>query len=189
VPDTSSELVERSKDGDTVAFGQLVAETQGGVYNLAYSILGNHQETQDVTQEIYLRAWRGLPTFRGEARFSTWLYRIALNTCFNRRRMLRAQLRNVDNESNLDRLSSPKGDPVAITVDKEQKAALWAAVKRLPEKYRLVITLFYQRQLSYQEICEMLSLPLGTVKAHLNRARRALAKGLGLEREAQDAPL
>lgn len=176
--DPLSELVARSQRGDSEAFGDLVAETQGRVYNLAFSVLGKHEEAQDMTQEIYLRVWRALPNFRGEARFGTWLHRIAINTCLNRCRQLRAQLYVVDNEDALKRLSDPEGEPVAVILDKEQKAWLWAAVRRLPSKYRLVITLFYQEQLSYKEIAERLSLPLGTVKSHLNRARRALAKSL-----------
>jgi RNA polymerase sigma-70 factor (ECF subfamily) len=76
---------------------------------------------------------------------------------------------------------------MAAALDKERAAHLWAAVDRLPEKYRLVIGLFYQEQRSYQEIAEILSLPLGTVKAHLNRAREALAQGLGRDREGDDA--
>ena len=187
--DPYCELVERSRRGDKAAFARLVAETQGRVYNLAYSVLGNHEEVQDIAQEIYLRVWRSLPGFRGDAKFSTWLHRISINTCLNRRRQLRAQLGVVDGEEVLGRFVSPHGDPVAATIDKQRREALWQAVDHLPEKYRLVIVLFYQHQLSYREITEMLSLPLGTVKAHLNRARQALANSLRLAQEDGDVSL
>lgn len=185
--DPLADLVVHSQHGDTNAFARLIAQTQGGVYNLAYNVLRNHEDAQDITQEIYLRAWRALPSFRGEAKFTTWLYRLAVNTCLNRRRQLRAQLNIVDSDKVLQRLATAESDPMAAALDKERAAHLWAAVDRLPEKYRLVIGLFYQEQRSYQEIAEILSLPLGTVKAHLSRAREALAQGLGRDREGDDA--
>lgn len=181
--DSLSELIALCQGGDTGAFGQLVAQTQTSVYNLAYSILHNHEETQDIAQEIYLRVWRALPNFRGDAKFSTWLYRVVINTCLNRRRQLRTQLRMIDSEEALRRISAPDTDPLATALDQERNEFLWALVDRLPEKYRLVISLFYQQQLSYQEIADLLSLPLGTIKAHLNRAREALARSLNVELE------
>lgn len=181
--DSLSELIALCQVGDTAAFGQLVAQTQTSVYNLAYSILHNHEEAQDIVQEIYLRVWRALPNFRGDAKFSTWLYRVVINTCLNRRRQLRTQLSMVDSEEALRRLSAPDTDPLANALDQERNEFLWALVDRLPEKYRLVISLFYQQQLSYQEIADLLSLPLGTIKAHLNRAREALARSLNVELE------
>jgi RNA polymerase sigma-70 factor, ECF subfamily len=184
------ELIARCQRGDTAAFAQVVAETQSGVYNLAFSVLHNHEEAQDITQEIYMRVWRALPSFRGESKFSTWLYRIAVNTCLNRRRQLRGQLRIVDpNEDVLERLVATDDDPAASTMVSERNQVLWSAVDRLPEKYRLIITLFYQQQLSYPEIAALLALPLGTVKAHLNRARAALAKSLRPNQENHHAVL
>ena len=176
--DPLSELIARCQCGDTMAFATLMVATQNGVYSLAYNVLRNHEEAQDMTQEIYLRAWRALPGFRGEARFSTWLYRIAINACLNRRRQLRGQLAVVDAEDALLNLATPELDPAAEMIANQRNEALWAAVDRLPQKYQLVITLFYQQQMSYQEVAQMLSLPLGTIKAHLNRAREALARSL-----------
>jgi len=189
VSDPYGELVDRSRGGDRAAFARLVTETQGRVYNLAYGVLGNHEEAQDMSQEIYMRVWRALPRFRGDSKFSTWLYRVSINTCLNRRRQLRAQLGVIDSEEALQRFAAPDGDPVDATIERERRETLWAAVDRLPEKYRLVIILFYQHQLTYREIAEMLSLPLGTVKAHLNRARHTLARSLRLTQEDGDVPL
>lgn len=137
-----------------------------------------------MTQEVFIRAWRALPSFRGDSSFSTWLYRIAVNTCLNRRRQLRSQLQVVDSEPVLERIQESYGDPIRTTIENERNERLWAAVDALPTKYRLVISLFYQQQMSYREIAEMFSLPLGTVKAHLNRARRLLAATLREAREA-----
>jgi RNA polymerase sigma-70 factor (ECF subfamily) len=183
-------LVDRCRHGDRTAFARLVAETQVGVYNLAYRVLGHPDEAQDMTQEVYLRVWRALPDFRGDSRFGTWLYRVTVNACLNRRRSLRAQLRVVDDDDALAALPTEEDDPMAATMKKERNDSLWSAVDRLPEKYRLVVSLFYQQQLSYGEIAEMLSLPLGTVKAHLNRARQGLARMLrSMQEEVPDVYL
>jgi RNA polymerase sigma-70 factor, ECF subfamily len=189
VIEPTPELLVRCQQGDTLAFARLMADTQVGVYSLAYNVLRNHEEAQDMTQEVYLRVWRALPGFRSESRFTTWLYRIAVNTCLNRRRQLRVQLNVLDTEDALDKLVAPDPDPLLETVSNQRNASLWAIVDRLPPKYRLVITLFYQQQMSYQEIAQVLSLPVGTVKVHLNRAREALARSLPMEWEAQDDQL
>lgn len=185
--DPLSALVERCRRGDMDAFERVVAETQHGIYNLAYSLLGNHEEAQDVTQEVYVRVWRSLPGFRGDARLSTWIYRIAVNSCLNRRRKLRGRLAEIEDDI-LDRLESPEADPADAAIERERNRMVWAAVGGLPAKYRVVITMFYQQQLSYEEIAEVLAMPLGTIKAQLSRARRALAGLLHTEqKERRDA--
>jgi len=178
VIEISPELVARCQRGDARSFAQLVAETQNDLYNLSYNILHSHEEAEDMAQEIYMRVWRALPTFRGDSKFGTWLYRIGVNACLNRRRQLRTQLYIADGDDALESQIAADDDPATSALASERNRALWAAVDRLPEKYRLMITLFYQQQLSYDEIASMLSLPLGTVKAHLNRARQALAASL-----------
>lgn len=189
--DSLAETMERARRGDQAAFARLVCATQTHVFNVALSVLGDRQKAEDATQEAYLRAWRALPSFRGESSFRTWLYRIALNTCLNQRRALRGQLRIVDDEAPLDRLAERESDPATVVLERERNATLWSKVASLPQKYRLVIVLFYQQQLSYTEIADLLALPLGTVKAHLNRARKALAQSMQpqLQPEAKDALL
>jgi RNA polymerase sigma-70 factor (ECF subfamily) len=189
--DPLAEAVERARLGDQAAFARLVCATQSHVFSIALSVIGNRQRAEDATQEVYLRVWRALPSFRGESSFRTWLYRISLNTCLNQRRALRSQLRIVDDEAPLDRLADREGDPANVALERERDATLWSKVASLPQKYRLVIVLFYQQQLSYAEIADLLALPLGTVKAHLNRARKALARSLQshLQPEAKDALL
>ena len=177
VGDPYAGLVACCQQGDTAAFARLVNETQSDVYNVAYSVLHNHQEAQDITQEVYVRAWRALPSFRGEARVRSWLYRIALNACLNRKRRLRKELHIVDREDPFHGLASTDvPDPASEAVRRDRNEFIWATVDRLSEKYRLVITLFYRNELSYGEIASLLDVPLGTVKAHLHRARKALAK-------------
>ncbi len=177
--DPLADLVSRAQRGDRAALGELIAQTQGRVYNLAYRILGNPQEAEDLTQEVYVRVWRALPRFRGESKFTTWLHTVATNACLNRKRKLRRQLdAQLDAGERLEEIAAPEEGPAQEALHHDEHARLWELVERLPDKYRLVLALFYQQQLSYQEIAQVLALPLGTVKAHLNRARNALAANM-----------
>lgn len=173
--DPLCDLVARAQRGDRAAFEELVKQTYQRVYNLAYHMMPNAQEAEDLTQEVYLRAWRALPEFRGEAQFSTWLYRITLNTALNYQRTLRGHQQAANAAETLVHFDAPQADPADAAALQDRNARLWAAVKRLAQKYRIVLALFYQHELSYTEIAEVLGLPIGTVKAQLNRARRALA--------------
>jgi RNA polymerase sigma-70 factor, ECF subfamily len=183
VNELAADLIHAARAGDTDAFANILAHTEQSVYNLAYSVLGNPQEAQDMAQEVFLRVWQALPGYRGESSFRTWLYRVTLNTCLNRRRRLRSELQQVDGDEVLATLSGVEPDPAAEAIHHMQRERLWARVDRLAEKYRVVIVLFYQEQLSYDEIAQLLALPLGTVKAHLSRARGALARQLRQESE------
>jgi RNA polymerase sigma-70 factor (ECF subfamily) len=171
-------LVRRAQRGDQEAFGVLVARHQRYVYNLAYRLLREVGEAEDLAQEAFLRAWRGLGGFRGEAKFTTWLYRIVTNLCYNRLSGLHRQLLEADLDD-LDSLALPReADPSLAVEMVEQRAFLHRQVAALPEKYRLVITLFYLQEFSYQEMAQVLDLPLGTVKTHLFRARERLKRQL-----------
>jgi RNA polymerase sigma-70 factor (ECF subfamily) len=178
VNEVAFELIARCQKGDTAAFDELVTATQNNVFNMCFRILGNREDAQDSAQEVFLRVWRGLPAFRAESKFSTWLYRVVVNTCLNRKRQLRGQLQIVDSEAIWELLPEPAPEPLRRALRSEQNTQLWAAVDSLDAKYRLVIMLFYQEEMTYQEIASLLTLPIGTVKAHLNRARIALAKML-----------
>ncbi|MGI6367994.1 MAG: RNA polymerase sigma factor [Anaerolineae bacterium] len=175
--DPLAELVERAKLGDGDALGQIVQRTQQWVYNLGYRILRNRQEAEDLAQEVYVRVWRALPGFRGDSKFTTWLHSIATHASLNRLRSLRREsVAWADSDEMLEHLlDSQQGSESEPYVESQDKEFIWQQVDRLPRKYALVLTLFYQHELSYQEITEVLGLPLGTVKAQLNRARLALA--------------
>jgi RNA polymerase sigma-70 factor (ECF subfamily) len=175
--------VQRARRGDQGAFAALVTRHQRYVYNLAYRLLRDAHEAEDLTQEAFLRAWRGLGGYRGDARFTTWLYRIVTNLCYNRMPGLRRQVAQAGDAA-LEALSAPQAhDPQDQVEASERRARVQAAIEALPDKYRLIVTLFYLQQLSYAEIAETLNLPLGTVKTHLYRARgrlkRLLADGQG----------
>jgi len=176
--EVTPELVNRCQAGDPTAFDELVTLTQNSVYNLAYRVLGDKEDAQDAAQEAYVRIWQGLPAFRSESKFSTWLYRVVINTCLNRQRQLRRQLQVVESDIILETIQDPGPEPLKQTLEHDISGRIWKAVESLDSKYRLVITLFYQEEMSYSEIAGLLTLPIGTVKAHLNRARVALARSL-----------
>jgi RNA polymerase sigma-70 factor (ECF subfamily) len=176
-------LVKAAQRGDHEAFSALVTRHQRYVYNLAYRLLQDAHEAQDLAQEAFFRAWKALETFRAESKFTTWLYRIVTNLCYNRLPGLRRQLVQED-AALLERIAAPaEHTPRALVEAGERRARVQAAIEALPDKYRLIVTLYYLQGQSYQEIAAILGLPLGTVKTHLYRARgrlkRLLAEGQG----------
>jgi RNA polymerase sigma-70 factor (ECF subfamily) len=176
VKESDAELVARTRRGDEVAFEQLVLRHQRYAFNLAYRVLGDYAEAEDVTQEAFVRVWRGLSGFRGQARFTTWLYRIVHNLCLNRLPGLRREL--LQTEPLEEVLADSDPSPADLFDVREQMAFLHAQLDRLPEKYRLVLTLRYLQHLSYDEIATALEVPMGTVKTHIHRARQLLRERL-----------
>jgi RNA polymerase sigma-70 factor (ECF subfamily) len=176
VKESDAELVARARRGDEVAFEQLVLRHQRYAFNLAYRVLGNYAEAEDVTQETFVRVWRGLSGFRGQARFTTWLYRIVHNLCLNRLPGLRREL--LQTEPLEEVLADSDPSPAELFDAQERLAFLHAQLDRLPGKYRLVLTLRYLQHLSYDEIAAALDVPMGTVKTHIHRARQLLRERL-----------
>ena len=174
--ESDAELVAQARRGDEAAFEQLVLRHQRYVFNLAYRVLGDYAEAEDVTQEAFVRVWRGLSSFRGQARFTTWLYRIVHNLCLNRLPGLQRELLHTEPLEEV--LADPGPSPADLFAVREQMVFLHAQLDRLPEKYRLVLTLRYLQHLSYDEIAAALEMPMGTVKTHIHRARRLLRERL-----------
>jgi RNA polymerase sigma-70 factor (ECF subfamily) len=172
--ENEAEVVARAKTGDTGAFDMLVAEHQAFVYNLAFRVLGNPQEAEDAAQDAFVRAWRALPRFRSQARFRTWLYRITANVCYNRLPKLRRELAAIGEDDVADHPDPGAGAPHEGLEAAERRAWLHRQIETLPEAYRLLITLRYQRELAYEEIAEITSLPMGTIKTGLFRAKERL---------------
>jgi RNA polymerase sigma-70 factor, ECF subfamily len=177
----SPQLVARCRQGDPQAFAELIAQQQPYVYNLAFRLLQSPDEAQDLTQEALIKAWLMLPSFRGESRLTTWLYRLVVNLGLNRiarlRREAHAQASPRDEENMV--ASGLEGDPQRALDDAELREQVRRQVDALPEMYRLPIVLYYQHDQSYQEIADILQLPINTVKTHLARARQILAGRLG----------
>ncbi len=160
---------------DPAAFAELVRRHQSKVRGLLLRLSGDRSLADDLAQEVFLRAYRGLEGFEGRARFSTWLYRITYNVFLNHRSRSK-QLAALP-EGFEQRAAAPEGRLSAVRSDLRRD--LSAAIETLPERYRAVIVLYYLEEVSYPEIAEILELPLGTVKTHLFRAKRLLRQELG----------
>lgn len=179
VVDDEKTLVRRGQAGDNDAFARLVERNQAGVYNLALRMTRDPEEAVDMTQETFLRAWRSLPGFRAEAKFSTWLYRIAYNVCLSRRIVQPSTFADPDAAN---AVPVPAGEePPALILRQERREWVMAAMNRLTPAYRLVLDLYYWRDCTYEEIAAILDLPMGTVKTHLFRAKAALRALLAAE--------
>lgn len=184
----SAALLARCRNGDGAAFAELAGQQQAYVFNLALRLLGDEAEAEDLAQDALVRAWQMLPSFRGEAKFTTWLYRIVVNLGLNKRARLRRSLATVS----LDDIAGPQvpaadPDPMRAQVNLERKEWIWQQVDSLPERYRVVIALYYQQERTYEEIAQILRLPLNTVKTHLARARHLLAQRLAAAQGGLDA--
>ena len=170
-------LVRRAQAGDAEAFGALVTAHQTLVYNLAWRALGDAAEAEDAAQEAFVRAWLALPHFRGQARFGTWLYRIVTNLCCNRLPRLRRELAALG-DGETPEVPDEQPGPEGALVAGEREAFLRQQIENLPESYRVLILLRFQQGMPYEEIATVLSLPLGTVKTGLHRARVRLRAAL-----------
>ena len=180
MPDTEQALIQRAQTGDQDAFAALVNEHQRYVYNLALRVLKNEQEALDLAQETFVRAWTALPNFRGQSQFRTWLFRIATNLCYNRLPHLRRSLNELGDDviSEIPEPERASDNPAYASEDRELRSYLHQAIEDLDETYRLLISLRYQNELSYEEIASTLNLPLGTVKTGLFRAKEQLRRAL-----------
>jgi RNA polymerase sigma-70 factor (ECF subfamily) len=166
--------VEACRRGDREAFDRLVERYQREVYRLCYRYLNNHEDANDAAQDAFLRAYRAIGSFRGDSAFSTWLYRIAVNTCLN----FRAARKPPGSE-----LPETLADPRAgaqVKVEKDERSRqVREAVSRLPEKQRATVILKVYQDLTHEEVAGILGSTVGTVKANLFHALGNLKKALG----------
>ncbi len=185
-------LVERARKGDRWAFDELVRVTWAGTYTLAYRLTGNEEDALDVTQEAYLRALRGLPRFRGEARFSTWLYRVTANCASNQvARSWRSRHDQLDPDGMDEarvRDRRPEHDPEAFASAGDERALLEQALLRLPWRLRQVVVLRDVYDLSHKAIAAELGTSEAATKVRLQRARKRLREDLGLRLKGPEAP-
>ncbi len=181
-------LIRRAAQGDAVAFDRLVELYSPRVYSLAYRLVDNPDDAQDIAQESFIRVYHALPRYKGEAAFSTWLYRIVTNACYDelKRRRRRPQpfteRENDDDDSRAEAL--PGGEsPEDAALRRERQQAVQQAITTLPEHFRMVLVLYDLQGCSYQEIADILRQNVGTVKSRLNRARNLLREKLQDQRE------
>ncbi len=185
-PEPDGSLVRRSQEGDTAAFGELIRRHQTRVYNLCLRMLGNPEDARDATQDAFVAAMRKLSGFRGDAAFSTWLHRVAVNACYDelRRKRRRPMLHVVsDDEDGRPPEPGPAAEDHADAIAGSMDAA--AALMMIPEEFRLTLVLADVQDLPYEEIAHILDVPVGTVKSRVHRGRLALARVIAPERSGE----
>jgi RNA polymerase sigma-70 factor, ECF subfamily len=181
---TDEELVARSIRGDSESFNELILRWERPIYSLAYRTIGREEDARDVCQETFLRAFRALPAFRGQAKFSSWLYRIALNLCRDwMRRERRAPIVQAPENVDLVELAAaaePSESIEDLVARKDLARTVEQIMARLPEEQRTAIILKEYHGLTFQEIADLAGCPLSTVKTRLYQGlavlRRELAK-------------
>ena len=176
------ELVTRSRTGDTESFNQLVRRWERPIFALAYRTLGREEDARDITQETFLRAFRALPGFKGDAKFSSWLYRIALNLCRDwMRRDRRAPMVTVPDGVEIHELAAEKQEVASVedlAARAELSGAVAKAMKLLPPEQRTAIILKEYHGLTFQEIADLMNCPLSTAKTRLYQGLTLLRRHL-----------
>jgi RNA polymerase sigma-70 factor (ECF subfamily) len=174
---SDGELVNRCLEGDKDSFGELIMRYQGVVRGLAYHLVGNFQDAEDLAQESFIRAYVRLSDLQDRAKFASWLKRVTFSVCMN---WLKAHRH--DQAATLEERIYQVPDPTSYPSDSVEAAelrdAVLQAVANLPEMYRLPLTLFHLDGLSYNKVADFLDLPVSTVKWRLHQARRMLKKGM-----------
>lgn len=179
-----SSLIQQALSGDQNAFARLRQKYHDAIFNLIYRMIREKDEVEDLTQEAFIKAFASLATFNDDYAFSTWLYKIATNNCIDYIRRKKLQTFSIDKpieskESDFSfELPDTTYEPDQEMIASQRKKFLEDAINALPPKYRKVIVMRHQEELEYQEIAQILKLPLGTVKAHIFRAREMLYKYL-----------
>ena len=177
-------LIKKIKKGDRDAFAELVELYKDKIYQVAYRLVGNAQEAEDVAQETFLRVYANLDHYDPTYKFSTWVYRIATNLSIDQLRK-RKQVYSIDKEAPgadgidwHDRLADQQPNPEEQTLTGELQLQVQQAINSLSPKYRAIMILRYIEDLSLQEISEVVKLPISTVKTRIHRGRESLKKKL-----------
>jgi RNA polymerase sigma-70 factor, ECF subfamily len=173
------DLVRRAQAGDMAAFDGLVRRFSGPMYNLAYRMVGNGADADDLAQEIFVKLHRSIGQFRWQARFTTWLYAVAANVCRSgmrrRRRISSREVMSLDRDDSAESkppVPADPGDPPAqAIIRRETREQVETAIAELPEEFRMTIVLRDLQGLEYEEIAQALKCSMGTVKSRLARAR------------------
>jgi len=176
------DLIEKAQKMDVQAFEQLVEKYQKKVFNIAFSMLNNMDDASDISQEVFIKAFKSIKHFKQNSSFSTWLYRITVNTCLDelRKRKNKSNVFSIDQVIHLEsgevtrQLEDDRPTPDSMVENNELRALVRDSISQLSDELKEVIILRDINGLSYDDIADMLDCPLGTVKSRINRARNAL---------------
>ena len=169
---SDSSLVIKTLQGDTNAFGELVLRYQTSVFNVCYRLLGEQREAEDLTQEVFIRAYRRLQSFDTQRPFGPWIRRVAANLCYNHLQKNQPMLLPIQDEQDYE-MEKSRDPQSMIEINEKNKSIRWAIAK-LPPAYRIALELRHYHELSYEEIAKELDLPLNTIRSHLFRARKKM---------------
>jgi len=175
---SDAECVRRLQRGDTEAFSSLVERHQKAIFNLVFRMLGNYDDAAEVSQEVFLSAFRSIKSFRGDASFSTWLYRIAVNHANTRRKSVTLWQQRTASLDAIETKGDDGPDPVDSVEQKETRERVQSALNELDPGDATIILLRDLQDAPYDEVAQVLEIPIGTVKSRLHRARRALKSRL-----------
>lgn len=173
--DSDADLIQQTLAGDQDAFGLIVARYKKSLYNVIYNLVREPQEASDLFQESFLKIYKSLSSYRPEYKFYTWAVKIATNTCLDRLRQKRIEPVPVEEAEDLP---GQEPTPEESYLSRERAARVRDAVRRLPEIYRTPLVLFHQENMTYDEIVDILNLPLSIVKNRLYRGRLMLREEL-----------
>ena len=177
---SDGEIIARVRAGDNGAFADLVRRHQDRVYGMALRATGKPEDAEDLAQEVFLSVFRGLEGFKGDAQFTTWLYRIAWNRCADWLRRNRKPGRRTTQLEAADDIADGRADPEGAVLGEEDRVRIRRALDGLDERYRSVVELSCIQGLSYAEVGTALGLPVKTVETRLYRARKQLRERLSL---------
>jgi RNA polymerase sigma-70 factor (ECF subfamily) len=171
---SDAECVRKLQRGDTDAFEILIRRHQRTIFNLVYRMLGDYDEAAEISQEVFLSAYRAIASFRGEANFSTWLYRIAINHATTRRKTMNLRQQHSVPIEHTEPVSDPHPGPAEAAEKNELREHVQQALNSLDPDDATVILLRDLQDAPYDEVARVLEIPVGTVKSRLHRARQAL---------------
>ncbi|AEV69215.1 sigma-70 family RNA polymerase sigma factor [Acetivibrio clariflavus] len=187
------DLVERAKSGDLEAFEQLIIGCQKKVFNIAFRMVGNYDDANELAQEVFIKAFRSIKNFKGDSSFSTWIYRITANVCLDElRKRKNRTIVSLDQDIELNdgdvkrQMPDNAPTPDMEAESNEVKSIVNESIQQLPDDYKSMIILRDIQGFSYDEISKIVNCPEGTVKSRINRARQALKKILQAKKELFD---
>lgn len=182
MPQSDFEVIQRILGGETAAFEVLLRQHQQDIYRLTYRMTRNAEDAKDLAQETFVQAYRALGSFRGQSRFSTWLYRIAMNLCLNH---LKSTAREDPAEVD-DRQADARVNSLGLLLTDERDRAVAHAIEELPPQQKATLTLRVHQGLSHKEIAQVLECSEGTAKANYFHAVRALQRRLAAFRDTDE---
>lgn len=185
---SDKQIIDLIRSGDERKYALLVDRHKDKAFTLAVRIVGDRKDAEELAQDGFLRAFRNLDQFRGDAKFSTWLYRIIYNLCMTRvtRRRSQPKLMDIHDEEFYKEVFVDDELPIDEQIEQsELQKMIVEEVEKLPENYRAAVTLFYLQEMSYDEMCHMMNLPLGTVKTNLFRGRNLLRQRMELKMKGE----